>query len=80
MEIIQITSLNDTFDFDVDLSTFEIRMPTSYDSVYIPRRDLEAIDIWITEFITDSMKNGYDYHEWYDYHLGGNIYEFNRED
>ena len=80
MEIFQIKTLNDTFDFDTDLSTLEIRMPTLSDIRYLTRNELEEIDIWIIEFITESMKNGYDYHEWYDYHLCGNIYEFNRED
>lgn len=79
MEPFQIETLNDTFNLDLELSTFEIHMPSHMHQMYLERNELESINLWIDEFIDIANRNGYTCHKWYDYHLRKNTYEFNKD-
>ncbi|MFA6619403.1 MAG: hypothetical protein WCT23_10095, partial [Candidatus Neomarinimicrobiota bacterium] len=72
MEIYLIQSLNDlqlAADDMLNHTEFEIRMPNLMQQLYLTREELNDITYQMDEIIQNATCEGYDYHEWYDYHL-----------
>lgn len=82
MEIYLIQSLNDLINANEDAwqyAEFEIRMPSQMQIQYMPRDEYDDLTELLEEMTVVGADQGYDVHEWYDFHLQETIYEFTKE-